>query len=28
LLFEILYGRTYLIIVSDGDYIDVDTHGD
>lgn len=28
LLFEILYSRTYLIIVADGDYIDVDTHGD
>ena len=28
LLFEILYSRTYLIIVSDGDYTDVDTHGD
>jgi len=28
LLFEILYSRTYLIIVSDGDYVDVDTHGD
>lgn len=28
LLFEILYSRTYLIIVADGEYIDVDTHGD
>ena len=28
LLFEILYSRTYLIIVVDGDYTDVDTHGD
>lgn len=28
LLFEILYSRTYLIILSDGDCTDVDTHGD